>query len=200
MSPTWGIEAITSPISIHISIHLHLNKISGYQQMRTAYLSSNHVIKSLLEHHHITNLILHCLFLEKLTSKQRLKVKSFIVDTNNYLNGILPSFNPLHKELSPSFWLVDIFSNYFSFNTINHKSNDTKSSYLCKLDKIFENSSQNIKNIVVISDASLKNNVTIFTAHVCLEPNVIAKTIHHMLSMSHQLRLNCLQLDMELIK
>jgi len=168
--------------------------------MRTAYLPSNHVIKSLLKHHHITNLTLHCLFLEKLTSKQRLKVKSFIVDTNNYLNGTFPSFNPLHKELSPSFWLVDIFHNHFSCNTINHKKNDAKSSYLYKLDKIFENSLQNIKNIAVISDASLRNNVTMSIAHVCLGPNVIAKTIHHILLMSHQLRLNCSQLNMELIK
>ena len=105
--------------------------ISSCQQMRTASLPSNHMVKSLLEHHHSTDLILHCLSLEKLASKQRIKVKSSIIDANNYLNGILPSFNPLYKEFSSGFWLVDIFSNYFSFNTVDHKSNDAKSVHLC---------------------------------------------------------------------
>jgi len=68
--------------------------------MRTVSLPSKHVIKSLLEHHHLFDLTLHCLSLEKLTSKQKLKVKSSIVDTNNHLNEILPSFNRLYKEFS----------------------------------------------------------------------------------------------------
>ena len=147
--------------------------------MRIASLSSNHVIKSLLEHHNSTDLILHCLSLEKLASKQRLKVKSSIIDVNNYLNGILPSFNSLHKEFSSGFWLVDIFSNCFSFNTVDHKSNNDKSVHLCNFNKIFKNSLWDIKTIVVISNTSIKNNVATSIAHIHLEPNVVAKSIHH---------------------
>ena len=69
-------------------------------------LPSNYVIKSLLEHQHSINSTPYCLFLEKMISKQRLKVKSSIIDANNYLNKILLSFNPLYKEFFPNFQLV----------------------------------------------------------------------------------------------
>ena len=71
--------------------------------MRTAFLPSNHMIKSLLEYHHSSNLTLHHLSLKKLISKQRLKVKSSIVNANNYLNRILPLFNSLHKQFPSGF-------------------------------------------------------------------------------------------------
>jgi len=32
--------------------------------------------------------------------KQRLEVKSSIVDDHNHLNGVFASFNPFYKELS----------------------------------------------------------------------------------------------------
>ena len=178
MSPTWEIEAISGLIPIH----LYLDKISSHQQIRTAFLSSNHVIKLLLEHYHSTDSTPHHLSLRKLTSKQRLKVKSFIVNTNNYLNGIHYSFNSLHKECSPDFWLVDIFSNYFLFNTINCNSNNAKSAHFYKLNKIFEDSLWDTKTIVIISDASIKNNAAISIAHVCSEPNIITKTIQHIVN------------------
>ena len=105
MSFTWGIEAIMSLIPIH----LYLDKICGYQQLRMAFLLSNHMVKALLDHYHSNASHLYYFSLEKLSSKQRLKVKNSIVDINNHLNRILPSFNPLHKELMPGFQLVDIF-------------------------------------------------------------------------------------------
>ena len=108
-SPTWGIEAIASLILSH----LHLDKLSSHHQMKIVFLSSNYTIKSLLECHLTLNSILHYLLLDKITLKQRLKIKSSIVDANNHLNSILPSFNCLHKELSSGFCLVDTFQNNF---------------------------------------------------------------------------------------
>ena len=113
-----------------IPIYLHLDKICGHQQLRMVFLLPNHMIKTLLDHYHSNALNLYYLSLEKLSSKQRLKVKGFIVDTNNCLNGILPLFNPLHKELMPGFQLVDIFSNCFSFNITECKVNDYKATHL----------------------------------------------------------------------
>jgi len=81
---SWRIEAITSLIPIY----LYLLKISGHQQLNTTSLLSNHMINSLFENRHVKNLLLYCLSLEKLTPKQQLKVKSSIIDTNNYLNRI----------------------------------------------------------------------------------------------------------------
>ena len=112
MSPTWGIKAITGLIPIY----LHLDKIYSYQQLKMVSLPSNHVVKALLYCHHSNASNLHCLSLEKLSSKKKFKVKSSMINTNNCLNEILSSFNSLHKEPTPGFQLVDIFSNYFSFN------------------------------------------------------------------------------------
>jgi len=111
--------------------------------------------------------------------KQQLKVKSSIVDTNNYLNGIFSSFDSLHKELSSSFRLVDSFSDHFYFHTVNHKDKESKEAYLHKLNKIFEDILSDSNTIIVISDTSIKNNVTTSILHVCSGHNTIAKTIHH---------------------
>jgi len=144
-----------------------------------ASLPSNHMVKALLDCHYLNASNLHHLSLEKLSSKQRLKVKIFIIDTNNCLNGIIPSFNPLYKELTSRFWLVDIFSNCFLFNIAECKVNDYKNAYLQKLNDIFIDFLQNSKTVVIISDASTKNNVTMSIAHVYSGQNIVAKTIYH---------------------
>jgi len=51
-----------------------------------------------------------------LTLKQHLRIKGPIVDTNNHLNKLFPSFNSLNKEISPNIYLVDTFSNLYSVN------------------------------------------------------------------------------------
>jgi len=58
---------------------------------------------------------LYWLAIDNFAEKQRLKIKSSVVDTNN-LNEIYSFFNRLHRELSPGFYLCDNFSNYFSFH------------------------------------------------------------------------------------
>jgi len=84
-------------------IHLHLQKISGRQHLRAASLPSNHALHSLLENQHSKNTKSHRLSLDNLTFKQCLKIKSAVVNSNNRLNGIFPSFETSHKELSSDF-------------------------------------------------------------------------------------------------
>jgi len=55
----------------------------------------------------------------QLTAKQQSKINSPIVDTNNCLNEVFPSFDSLNKKLSLGFCLVDSFFNHFSFLTVN---------------------------------------------------------------------------------
>jgi len=86
-------------------------------------LFTNYTIKSLFECHYALYLNLHYLLLNKVTLKQRLKIKSSIIDANNHLN-VVSSFNSWHKELSPGFCLVDIFQNHFSFNSVDQKVNE----------------------------------------------------------------------------
>jgi len=109
----------------------------------------------------------HCLSLDNVTLKQGLKIKSSIVDANNRLIGI---FNSLHKELSSSFRFVDTFQNHFSFNSVDWKIDEAKCAHL---QKVFE------ETVVIISDASIKNQVATSIAHIHCGHNIVAKTIHH---------------------
>jgi len=68
--------------------------------------------------------------LDNVIFKQRLKIRSFIVNANNCLIGIFSSFNSSHKELSPGFYLVDTFQNCFSFNSVDQKIDKAKYAHL----------------------------------------------------------------------
>jgi len=99
------------------------------------------------------------------------------VNSNNHLNEVYSLFDRLHKELSPGFHLVDMFSDFF--HIVNCKDIEAKSTHQKKLDEIFDNSFSNSNTILVISDASIKNNVATSISHVCNSQNIITKTIHH---------------------
>jgi len=125
-SSTLGIEAITGLISIH----LHLQKLSGKQQLRIATLLSNHTIKSLFENRHANKACSHHFFLKNMTYKQYFKIKSFIVDVNNCLNRIFPLFNTLNSKIFPGSRLIDSFPSHFSFHQANCKDKQSKSVHL----------------------------------------------------------------------
>jgi len=114
-----------------------------------------------------------------MTSKQRLKIKSSIVDANNYLNGIFSSFDFLNSKFSPESRLVDIFSSCFSFYQADCKDKETKASYLCKLNNIVFNALYYSNSITIVSDTRIKNNITISIVHIYLYSNLIKKTLHH---------------------
>ena len=82
-------------------------------------LSKQYVINSLLDKHHPKKAKLYHITMTYLISKQWLKIKSPIIDTNNQLNKVFSSFDSLNKEISPGFHLIDIFSNYFYFISVN---------------------------------------------------------------------------------
>jgi len=49
---------------------------------------------------------------------------------------------------------------------------------------IYENLMIYSKTIIVISDASIKNNVAMPIVHICLGQNIVTKTIHHTISIT----------------
>jgi len=79
ISPTIRIEAIAGLIPIQ----LYLQKLSSKNQLQTATLPYNYIIKLLLERRHTQNSQSHHLILGDMTSKQQQKIKSFIIDINN---------------------------------------------------------------------------------------------------------------------
>jgi len=64
-----------------------------------------------------------------LTSKQCSKIKSLIMDINNHLNEVYPSSDSLNKDISPGFRLIIIFSNHFSFISVNWKNSEALIAY-----------------------------------------------------------------------
>jgi len=110
------------------------------------------MINSLWNEHHSKKAKSCHITIAYLTSKQWLKIKSLIVDTNNCLNKIFPSFDSLNRELSPSFHLVDTFPDCFSFHLINWKDANVKIAHCKKLNSIYKNSliDQNMVLIIVL--------------------------------------------------
>ena len=111
-SPISGIKAISSLISVH----LHLKKLYGRFLLRGSFLLSNHIISSILssdgsyEHSHYN------ISINYLTPKQRLHLKSMLIDMDNRCNKLFPSFSFFNKEFKPGNCLIDSFSDQFFFS------------------------------------------------------------------------------------
>ena len=122
-SSSVSIKAITRLIPIVY----YLWKLSGRNQLHIATLSNNHGLKELLEKIFALLLTQYYFSLDNLMSKQQVTIKSSIVNTNSYLNGIFPSFNSLNREFHPGNRLVNFFSDCFSFHKDDYSSEDSKS-------------------------------------------------------------------------
>jgi len=81
--------------------------------------------------------------------------------------------------------LIDLFSSYFSFYLSNRKNAETRKIYLCKLDKIVFNVSDDFKATVIILDTSIKNNVTISITHIHIHNSLVVKTIYHAINIPY---------------
>ena len=124
-------------------------------------LSKQHMINSLLDKYYSKKVLPHCIAMFHLMPKQYLKIKSLIMDTNNHLNKVSPSFDSLNKELSLGFYLVDTFSDCFSFISVNQKDSDVLTVHCNRLNNIFEDSIVNQDTMLIILDSSVKNNIVL---------------------------------------
>ena len=162
-----------------IPIYLHLDKVSGRYHFRVASLPKQHAINSLLNDHHLKKAKLYRLVIDNFTEKQRLKIKSSVVDTNNYLNEIHPSFNRLHRELSPGVCLCDNLSNCFSFHKVDKKKPENIYNHLKSLDKLLFNSFLNLNIVIIIADTKIRDNTVTLVSHILSWCGNLFKMIHH---------------------
>ena len=103
---------------------------------------------------------------------------------NNCLNKVYPTFDRPHKELSSEFCLIDSFSDWFCFYTVNYKDNEVTNAYFWTLNKIFEDFFSNPNTILIISDASIKKNVATSILHIFSNQNVITKITHYAINIT----------------
>ena len=119
----------------------------------------------------------HSVSLKSLTSCQKSNIKEHLVDSNDKVYGIFPFFSPLHLELSLGSRIIDNFSDQFSFNLFIRNKNEK---IHCKqLDNMILEVSSSSFTTIVISDASIKNNITISISHMHIANQPLIKILHH---------------------
>ena len=119
-SPTEGIEAIAGIIPIKF----HLQKLIRRSQIQPLVLPTNHLIRSFIDDLSNSSKKSMPHSINTLTNRQRNIAKGHLIDSNNKVYGIFPSFSPLHPELAPGSCIIDNFSACFSFNLANKKEKD----------------------------------------------------------------------------
>ena len=171
--PTDSLEAIAGLIPIKF----HLQKLTSRSQLRSATLLENHLIRTLMD-----NPLNMCnkpspLSINTLTECQKNTVKGHLIDSNNKLFGVFPSFSPLNSEFNPGSRIVDIFSDQVSFNL----ANKVKSNKLCfqQLDNMMLHSSSSPHTAIVVTDASIKNDIATLVSHIHIHDHPLIKMVHH---------------------
>jgi len=90
-SPTEGLKAIMELISIK----LHLHKLTSRSQLHSTALLENHLIKTLIDDPLNTCYKFPPHSINMLTDRQKISVKGHLMDSNNKLYRVFPSFPPL---------------------------------------------------------------------------------------------------------
>ena len=103
---------------------------------------------------------------------------------NNCFNEVFPSFDPLNLEFSSGNRIIDTFSNHFSFHLFNKYISQNIKSYIQQLDKLAFKSSDFLLSALVITDASIKNNIATFILYIHIYNKPITKTLYHTLNIT----------------
>jgi len=112
--------------------------------------------------------------IDYLIAKQRIQLKLPLIDVNNKCNEIFPSFCFFNEEFKPGNHIVDIFPNQFSFHPclINIKK------HMKNLDEVTFKMCSNSFSTIVVSDASIKNQVATSISHIHSFNKPVVKTLH----------------------
>ena len=154
-------------------------------------LLSNHIISSILSSNSSNMPNYHNLLIDLLTPKQRLHMKSALIDMDNKYNKLIPFFSFFNEEFRPGNCLIDSFSDRFSFHL--YFSNINK--HIEELDNTTLRVLSNMFSAIVISDTSIKNHVT--TSICTIDPS---PKLYIGQSMFLPLKLNYLLFNMVLTK
>ena len=120
----------------------------------------------------------HSILLNSLTSHQRSHVKGYLVDSVNKSYEIFSSFSPLYSELSPGSRTIDNFSDQFSFNISNKEKNNKI--HLQQLDNMVLKSFSSPFTAIIVTDASIKNNIAKSISHMHIANSPLVKTLYYM--------------------
>ena len=178
--PSFDIKTIASLIPIY----LYLQKLKGRSQLRAHALPPNHILQSLLESRLTIYKTHHHLSLDLLTKHQGEMIKGPIIDMNNRFNKVFPSFDSLNSEFSPGNRIINTLSSCFSFHPFSKQSKDSLLSCSHQLDNLAIVSSKNPLYALVVTNASIRNNVITSIAHIHICDKPIVKTLHYIVNIT----------------
>ena len=173
--PLEGIKAIAGIIPIRF----HLQKITRRSQIRPFKLPTNHISRELIDDlpSLSNNPNLHTV--GSLTNRQKNIAKGHLIDSCNKAYGIFPSFSPLNPEFFPGSHIMDNFSDRFSFNLVNKKEKEKDKIRTQELDDMVLRNSSSHHTALIVTDASIKNDIAISISHVHIANHPLTKTVHH---------------------
>ena len=178
--PSEGIEAITSIIPIKF----HLQKIAKRSQICPFKLLANHILRNLLDKSPSLSNTSNSHNIGSLTNCQRTLTKGHLIDTCIKAYGIFLSFSLLNPKFFPGHCIIDNFSDCFSFNLVVKKEKEINRIHTQELDVIVLHNSSLPHIVLVITDASIKNDIAISISHVHSVNRPLTKTVHHALFMT----------------
>jgi len=138
-------------------------------------MTSNHIINNILSFNGSQEQSYHNASINYLTPKQRLCLKSPLINVDNKYNKFFPSFSFFNKEFKLGNHLIDLFSDCFSFYSC---SSNTKK-HIKKLDDIALRALSNPSSTIVVSNASIENHVITLISHIHFFKNHVATSISH---------------------
>ena len=175
-SPSEGIEAIAGIIPIRF----HLQKLAKKLQMWPFKLLINHILRNLMDDSLSLSISPNPHSISSLTNCQKTATKSHLIDSCTKSYGIFSSFSPLNQEFSPGSHIVDIFPNHFSFNLVtkkDKKKNDK--THAQELNNIVLHNSLSSLTALIITDASIKNDIAMSISHIHIANRPLTKTVHY---------------------
>ena len=113
-------------------------------------------------------------------AKQRIQLKLPLIDVNKKHNEFFPSFCFFNEEFKPGNCIVDIFPDQFSFHP--HLINVKK--HMKNLDKVTFKTFSNPSFTIVVSDTSIKNQVTTSILHIHSFNKPVIKTLHRTINIT----------------
>ena len=175
-SPMLWIEAIPGLVSIH----LQLKKLYEWFLLCDSSLPTNHIISNVLSSNEPQGINHHISSIDHLIAKQRLWLKSPLINVDDKHNEFFPSFYFFNKEFKPRNRLIDLFSDCFSCYFC---SSNTKK-HIKKLDKIALSASSNLSSTIVVSNTSIKNHVATLISHIHFFNKPVIKTKHRAINIT----------------
>ena len=119
-----------------------------------------------------------------LTKRQHGLLKSHMVDIDNRFNEVFLAFDPINSKFHSSNRITDLFPNCFSFYLFSRNSNHSFKSCIQKLNALVIESFSSLSNTLVITDASVKNNVASSIAHIHVFNKPVVKTLYHAINVT----------------